>query len=285
MVAMLDGNVMRCVRDQNGNHVIQKCIKCIPVEAIQFIISVFYDQVVSLVTLSTHPYVCHVIQWGSFMRQRILEYCSDPKTQRIVMHEVLQSVCMLTQDQYGNYAVQTPTFCSPLTNRICYATCALLCSTVHKTRAYKKGSSFSRLRTLENTEMDDMLDSECSSGCESGWTLYLENSFLSPYPLKRRKTEKQSVSEDEEEEDLSMLLDASSGPRIFHEECFSNAGCGFFCHAALDAALPKNRGKREKNRGNRHREVEEDDPSFLDDTASSPIVNFSHVYLHPYHES
>ncbi|KAI8546997.1 hypothetical protein RHMOL_Rhmol07G0162400 [Rhododendron molle] len=62
MVAMLDGNVMRCVRDQNGNHVIQKCIKCIPVEAIQFIISVFYDQLVSLVTLSTHPYVCHVIQ-------------------------------------------------------------------------------------------------------------------------------------------------------------------------------------------------------------------------------
>ncbi|KAI8547004.1 hypothetical protein RHMOL_Rhmol07G0162700 [Rhododendron molle] len=86
---------------------------------------------------------------------------------------------------------------------------------------------------------------ECSSGCESGWTLYLENSFLSPYALKRRKTEKQSVSEDEEEEDLSMVLDASSGPWIFHEECFGNAGYGFFCHAALDAALPKNRGKRE----------------------------------------
>lgn len=78
--------------------------------------------------------------------------------------------------------------------------------------------------------MDDMLDSECSSGCESGWTLYLENSFLSPYPLKRRKTEKQSVSEDEEEEDLSMVLDAFSGPRIFHEECFGNAGYGFFYH-------------------------------------------------------
>ncbi|KAI8547001.1 hypothetical protein RHMOL_Rhmol07G0162700 [Rhododendron molle] len=63
--------------------------------------------------------------------------------------------------------------------------------------------------------------------------------------MKRRKTEKQSVSEDEEEEDLSMVLDASSGPWIFHEECFGNAGYGFFCHAALDAALPKNRGKRE----------------------------------------
>ena len=59
MVAELDGNVMRCVRDQNGNHVIQKCIECIPQEAIEFIISVFYDQVV---TLSTHPYGCRVIQ-------------------------------------------------------------------------------------------------------------------------------------------------------------------------------------------------------------------------------
>ncbi|PSS34526.1 Pumilio 2 like [Actinidia chinensis var. chinensis] len=96
MVAELHGNVMRCVRDQNGNHVIQKCIECIPQEAIEFIISVFYDQVV---TLSTHPYGCRVIQ-------RVLEHCSDPKTQRIVMDEVLQSVIMLAQDQYGNYVVQ-----------------------------------------------------------------------------------------------------------------------------------------------------------------------------------
>lgn len=59
MVKELDGHVMRCVRDQNGNHVIQKCIECIPEDAIQFIVSTFYDQVV---TLSTHPYGCRVIQ-------------------------------------------------------------------------------------------------------------------------------------------------------------------------------------------------------------------------------
>ncbi|KAA8534187.1 hypothetical protein F0562_031620 [Nyssa sinensis] len=96
MVAELDGHIMRCVRDQNGNHVIQKCIECIPQDAIQFIVSVFYDQVV---TLSTHPYGCRVIQ-------RVLEHCSDAKTQCIVMDEILQSVCMLAQDQYGNYVVQ-----------------------------------------------------------------------------------------------------------------------------------------------------------------------------------
>jgi pumilio RNA-binding family len=59
MVEELDGNVMRCVRDQNGNHVIQKCIECVPEDAIHFIVSTFFDQVV---TLSTHPYGCRVIQ-------------------------------------------------------------------------------------------------------------------------------------------------------------------------------------------------------------------------------
>ncbi|XP_040365431.1 pumilio homolog 1 isoform X2 [Rosa chinensis] len=96
MVTELDGHIMRCVRDQNGNHVIQKCIECIPEDAIQFVVSTFYDQVV---TLSTHPYGCRVIQ-------RILEHCHDPKTQQIMMDEILHAVCTLAQDQYGNYVVQ-----------------------------------------------------------------------------------------------------------------------------------------------------------------------------------
>ena len=57
-VVELDGHVMRCVRDQNGNHVIQKCIECVTEGAIQFIVSTFYGQIV---TLSTHPYGCRVI--------------------------------------------------------------------------------------------------------------------------------------------------------------------------------------------------------------------------------
>ncbi|KAG9160788.1 hypothetical protein Leryth_008622 [Lithospermum erythrorhizon] len=96
MVAELEGHIMRCVRDQNGNHVIQKCIECVPEDAIQFIVSTFYEQVVPL---STHPYGCRVIQ-------RVLEHCHSPKTQRIMMEEILESVCMLAQDQYGNYVVQ-----------------------------------------------------------------------------------------------------------------------------------------------------------------------------------
>ncbi|XP_004486985.1 pumilio homolog 2-like [Cicer arietinum] len=96
MVQELDGNIMRCVRDQNGNHVIQKCIECVPEDAIDFIVSTFFDQVV---TLSTHPYGCRVIQ-------RVLEHCEDPNTQQKVMDEILGAVSMLAQDQYGNYVVQ-----------------------------------------------------------------------------------------------------------------------------------------------------------------------------------
>jgi hypothetical protein len=73
LVSELDGHVMRCVRDQNGNHVIQKCIECIPPDRIQFIISAFYNQVV---VLSTHPYGCRVIQvCDSLLKSKILLRC------------------------------------------------------------------------------------------------------------------------------------------------------------------------------------------------------------------
>ena len=41
----LDGHVLRCVKDQNGNHVVQKCIECVDPPALQFIISAFKGQV------------------------------------------------------------------------------------------------------------------------------------------------------------------------------------------------------------------------------------------------
>jgi hypothetical protein len=59
LVREMDGHVMRCVRDQNGNHVIQKCIESVPTGKIEFIISAFRGQVA---TLSMHPYGCRVIQ-------------------------------------------------------------------------------------------------------------------------------------------------------------------------------------------------------------------------------
>eukprot|EP00252_Welwitschia_mirabilis_P003361 TRINITY_DN13436_c0_g1_i1.p1 TRINITY_DN13436_c0_g1~~TRINITY_DN13436_c0_g1_i1.p1 ORF type:complete len:1053 (+),score=221.39 TRINITY_DN13436_c0_g1_i1:301-3459(+) len=96
LVQELDGHVMRCVRDQNGNHVIQKCIECVPEDKIYFITSTFIGQVVAL---SMHPYGCRVVQ-------RVLEHCKDEKIQSVMMDEILQCVCALAQDQYGNYVIQ-----------------------------------------------------------------------------------------------------------------------------------------------------------------------------------
>ncbi|CAL5379125.1 unnamed protein product [Camellia sinensis] len=128
--------------------------------------------------------------------------------------------------------------------------------------------------------------SECSSGCESGWTLYLEHSFLSSYPSNRNNNEfvdgkgiyskgKRSLKNEYEEEDLSMVSDASSGPQIFHEdEYYGNGSNGCLNNAPIDATLRKKSGKRKKNRENPSRKVQEH-PSFLDDTASSTVFNFS----------
>ena len=59
LVQELDGHVMRCVLDQNGNHVIQKCIECISQDKIHFIISAFFGQVVAL---SSQTYGCRVFK-------------------------------------------------------------------------------------------------------------------------------------------------------------------------------------------------------------------------------
>jgi pumilio RNA-binding family len=132
MALELDGSIMRCVRDQNGNHVIQKCIECIPQERIRFIISAFYGHVVEL---SMHPYGCRVIQvlhrllWFRHLflyierdflkcvlayRQRVLEHCDDESTQNAMMEEIMQSVVTLTEDQYGNYVIQVTVYSFPV---------------------------------------------------------------------------------------------------------------------------------------------------------------------------
>ncbi|GMH40738.1 hypothetical protein BSKO_08642 [Bryopsis sp. KO-2023] len=96
LVQELEGHVWTCLRDQNGNHVIQKCVQCIPSKLISFIIDSLLHQVRPL---ATHPYGCRVIQ-------RLLEYCDDPMKKRIVVEEILHNTELLAQDQYGNYVVQ-----------------------------------------------------------------------------------------------------------------------------------------------------------------------------------
>uniref|UniRef100_A0A915KN27 PUM-HD domain-containing protein n=1 Tax=Romanomermis culicivorax TaxID=13658 RepID=A0A915KN27_ROMCU len=91
----LDGNVLKCVRDQNGNHVVQKVIETVHPQYLGFIVDAFHGQVVSL---STHPYGCRVIQ-------RILEHCTDEQKQPI-LEELHENIKSLVLDQYGNYVIQ-----------------------------------------------------------------------------------------------------------------------------------------------------------------------------------
>ncbi|XP_019165143.1 PREDICTED: uncharacterized protein LOC109161276 [Ipomoea nil] len=123
-------------------------------------------------------------------------------------------------------------------------------------------------------------NSECSSGCESGWTVYLENSIMPPYSSYNNGTKflqgKARVNgkedeEEEEEEDLSMVSDASSGPpQVLAEEDYH----GWCFHApvgAVGSALPKKSNvKRQRKKENRLQNLKEK-ASILDDTASSPI--------------
>ncbi len=45
IIAELEGNVLKCVKDQNGNHVVQKCIETVEPSCLQFIIDSFRGQV------------------------------------------------------------------------------------------------------------------------------------------------------------------------------------------------------------------------------------------------
>jgi pumilio RNA-binding family len=106
-------NVLSCIHDQNGNHVIQKCIEVLNSRAdralqmgdthrayflseqIDFVID---DVLVNTLSLSCHPYGCRVLQ-------RILEHCNEQK-KTAVLDELLNCHKRLLDDQYGNYVIQ-----------------------------------------------------------------------------------------------------------------------------------------------------------------------------------
>ena len=59
IVYELMDSVLDCIGDQNGNHVIQKCIECVPEDRIPFVLEPILSQIFKL---CTHQYGCRVIQ-------------------------------------------------------------------------------------------------------------------------------------------------------------------------------------------------------------------------------
>lgn len=107
-------NVLTCIQDQNGNHVMQKIVEVMSVSAkeeeaksredgladsmvekIQFVVD---DVLANVETLCCHPYGCRVLQ-------RMLEHCVDfQKTATLDQIQLVHKT--LLDDQYGNYVIQ-----------------------------------------------------------------------------------------------------------------------------------------------------------------------------------
>lgn len=117
--------------------------------------------------------------------------------------------------------------------------------------------------------------SACSSGCESGWTLYLDQSFISETQFQRdggtvNYGEKGAKEVEVEEEDLSMVSDASSGPPHYHEDdqdCFNGNGRSFSASWASESAKNEKKKKKKMKETCRYERYMYN----LDDTASSPV--------------
>mmetsp|Transcript_11949 Transcript_11949/g.14504 ORF Transcript_11949/g.14504 Transcript_11949/m.14504 type:complete len:476 (-) Transcript_11949:316-1743(-) len=96
LLSELISNVGECVRDQNGNHVIQKCIEQVrPISRISPMLDSFTGKYAAM---AKHPYGCRVVQ-------RVLENCSQERVGN-VLDELINEIRELTSDQYANYVVQ-----------------------------------------------------------------------------------------------------------------------------------------------------------------------------------
>ncbi|XP_019414488.1 PREDICTED: uncharacterized protein LOC109326241 isoform X1 [Lupinus angustifolius] len=106
----------------------------------------------------------------------------------------------------------------------------------------------------------DISSSQYNSGSESGWTHYLDQSYISESHFQRGGivdyVGKGTMME--EEEDLSMVSDASSGPPHY---------CVDWYPSTSQYTKETEKKKRVKEYGTIQQ------PSLLDDTASSPALN------------
>ena len=91
----LKDELIKCVQDQNGNHVIQKLIEKLPKGEHSEIIKAVKNKVYQL---SIHQYGCRAIQ-------RIFEFCTEEE-KSAVLKEIYPIVNDLCIDQYGNYVIQ-----------------------------------------------------------------------------------------------------------------------------------------------------------------------------------
>ncbi|CAM9019726.1 unnamed protein product [Wickerhamomyces anomalus] len=96
-VSIEDNNIVKLIKDLNGNHVIQKCIFKFPPEKFQFLIdSICMDN--NIVRISTHKHGCCVLQ-------KLLNNANFNQILKI-SNNLLIYLDDLINDQFGNYIIQ-----------------------------------------------------------------------------------------------------------------------------------------------------------------------------------
>ncbi|XP_038716588.1 uncharacterized protein LOC120009924 isoform X2 [Tripterygium wilfordii] len=118
----------------------------------------------------------------------------------------------------------------------------------------------------------DMSGSQWTSGCDSGWTLYLDQSSYSKTQCHSFGGAEEEAyrggegarMEHDEEDDLSMVSDASSGPRHCNAD---HDGCS----GELEKGNKRNNKKKKKVKSREHC-TNPHQYSSLDDTASSSVL-------------
>merc|ERR1712194_611268 len=95
----LEGEVLRLVSNQNGNHVVQICIQKMPSHQVNFILEAFVGHANRM---ARHTYGCRVLQ-------RLIEHCLPEQLEPLVGELVNEGggLAELCQDEYGNYVVQS----------------------------------------------------------------------------------------------------------------------------------------------------------------------------------
>ncbi|KAL8126987.1 hypothetical protein AgCh_014051 [Apium graveolens] len=115
--------------------------------------------------------------------------------------------------------------------------------------------------------MKNMSTSEGGSDCESGWTSYLDHTpTATAYQYDKSHWRSIGLNADHQNqgtEDLSMLSDASSGPRCMYDRDNSSA---YFSASA--SGLEK--GKKKQKTKMKDKKLPD---TYLDDTATSPAKN------------
>ena len=106
LMSKFEGEVERLIHDQNGNHVIQKCIEVVCSKAVARNdegLTKLIDFIVNAVLLNLSGLACH--GYGCRVVQRMLEHCVGRQKQK-ALEVIHRDMPTLVDDQFGNYVIQ-----------------------------------------------------------------------------------------------------------------------------------------------------------------------------------